>query len=115
MYKIGSLGIDIEVRTALATQYATNFAAARSADLLRETTTLFLAEAPGGENVAENSPAVAFEKNFTARRERSQEKESDKESRLGEHLEYCRIYSGESESCFQGHAKARKRNTDRRL
>jgi len=91
---------DIEVRTALATQYTTNFAAARSADLLRETATLFFAEAPRDESAAENSLVVAFEKNFTAHRERSQGKESDKESRFGEHLEHQRMYFKESESCL---------------
>jgi len=71
---------------------------------LWKTVTLFLTEAPGDESAAENSFAVAFEKNFTAHRQRSQGKESDKEIRLGEHLEYW-CYFCESESCLQGHGK----------
>jgi hypothetical protein len=81
----------IKIRTALATQYAANFATARSADLLGKTTALFLAKASGDESATEDSLAVAFEKDFTAHCERGQGKESDKESRLGEHPECTRF------------------------
>ncbi len=90
----------IKERTALAAQYATNLTTACGADLLWETITLFLAEAPGDESAAENSLTVAFEKNFTAHRERSEGKENDKVSRLGGHPEYLYIYFGENERCL---------------